>query len=848
MEPTQDTPAGDPLSPSAQAELLIQNGRQRGTARPLNMPLTLIGRANGCDIRLHVDGIGAHHCVILHDATGLMLRNLQSENKTLVNDKPVTVCALHHGDQLTIGPFHFQVRLPGVLPPLDVEKQARLAQEIALVRDEAESKLNQEKELLRAELEARVGPEKEALRQQTESVTARQTALAEEETRLQQRWLALDQQSEQAQAKIRQEKDALRIQAAAVVAQQSALTEEETRLQQRRLALQQQEEQLAAHLDEKRRRLLELQEQTRAAHTALQNERAAYETRVADSVRQLNQTRKEVSDGDKQLQADRQRLLHLRKRLKRRWHRQWAAERAAMRQREAALDRIWKDCAQEQARLQTEHAAMRQARLRFNSDVELGRRQIQDAWNQLHLAQREWGARRSHEHTQLTERKRALAVYEADLVEANEQLTDQQLDWEERRQDLEKEAVGLEHRVRNYRFKVIELQQEVARLETALRQRPETPANAALPTSPPAAANALTQHEPTQSAGVPITLAPTEVPTAAILRDEVDRELRECVAALETLTSELADQRLYLTEQCQRLHDARQHWVADHASAVGELETAAQRLVIREHALETVEFRLRQQGTELLHVRQHLEGWQARMAAREAAWEGERERLLADLQTREQLVERRLQAVTVLHQRWSKRRRQEVERLHTERGALNTLQMELAHQREEWISRGALIEKKQKDLAERSLALEQQRLEAIRKAPNGEEAGRRLERLRGRWAASFVTLQRAIAQERDAVKTELAHLESRYRQLQQLTNKTVLKEAELAQQLSTWEREHLLADEEKEKRRGQLLIWQAQRERYERERQQLRDEVERLARLMIDEGNDPLMLPAVQAA
>jgi hypothetical protein len=264
--------------------------------------------------------------------------------------------------------------------------------------------------------------------------------------------------------------------------------------------------------------------------------------------------------------------------------------------------------------------------------------------------------------------------------------------------------------------------------------------------------------------------------------------------------------------------------------------------------LESVEFRLRQQGGEMVHVRQHLEGWQARMAAREAAWEGERDRLLADLQAREQLVERRIQAVTALHQRWSKRRRQEVERLHTERDALARLQQELAHQREEWVRRGAVIEQEQKDLAERSLALEQQRLEVIRKSPNAEETDRRLERSRGRWAASFITLQRAIAQERDAVKSEMSHLETRSRHLQQLMNKTALKEAELAQQLSIWEREQLLADDEKDKRRGQLLIWQAQRERYERERQQLRDEVERLARLLIDEGNEPFTLPVVQAA
>lgn len=842
MEPTPATPAADSAaSPPSPAELIIQNGRMRGTSRQLTHPLTLIGRTSGCDIRLNVDGVSAHHCALLLHPTGVMLRNFQTEEKTLVNDKPVTVCALHDGDQLTIGPFHFQLRLPGVLPAVDVEKQAQLDQEVDRLRREADTQLQQEKERLRAEADAQLVREKEALRHQASALAAQQSSLANEEARLQQRWLSLDQQSEQAQAKIRQDKDALRVQAAAVVAQQAALTEEESRLQQRRVALQQQEEQLAAHLEEKQRRLVELQEQTRAARTALQNERAAYETRVAESVRQLNQGRKEIEDGTKRLQADRSRLLQLRKRLKQRWHRQWANERAAMGRREDEVARLRQECAKDQERLDQQRAALQQGRLRFNGEVELGRRQIQDAWNQFHQAQHDWEARRSREQTQLTGRKHSLDQYEADLVEANEVLTDQKLEWEERRRDLEKEVGGLEHRARNYRFKVLELQQEVVRLEAALRNGSPAPAAELGPQSGPESSPAEADAPPSPAPDGPSS-------TTAISNAGPESELREWIDALEKLSYELGDQRLYVAEQCLRLQEARQHWVADHEAAVAELEAAAQRLLLREHALEAAEFRQRHQGSELAHARQHLEGWQARMAAREAAWEGERDRMLADLQAREQLVERRMQAVSVLHQRWSKRRRQEVERLHAERGTLAKLHQELAHQREEWLRRGAVIEKEQKDLAERSLALEQQRLEVIRKAPNSEAADRRLDRLRGRWAAGFVTLQRSIAQERDAVKTEMGQLEGRFRQLQQLAHKAALKEADFAQQLSTWEREKLLAEEEKEKRRGQLQIWQAQRDRFERERQQLRDEVERLARLLMDESNAAAPFPAAQAA
>src|SRR2546423_392053 len=69
--------------------------------------------------------------------------------------------------------------------------------------------------------------------------------------------------------------DALRIQVAAVAAQQAALAEEELRLQQRRGALEKQEAQLAAHLDDRRRRLLELQDEIKTERAALEQQRAA---------------------------------------------------------------------------------------------------------------------------------------------------------------------------------------------------------------------------------------------------------------------------------------------------------------------------------------------------------------------------------------------------------------------------------------------------------------------------------------------------------------------------------------------------------------------------------------------
>ncbi len=198
--------------PAQTAELVLQAGRLNGTRRPLHNPLTLIGRAESCDIRLDADGVAPLHCVLAAGPSGVGVRDLQSATGTLVNSQRVTARVLHDGDVLAVGPFQFKVRLPATGTAPSPSASAETNTTGAPAHDRAEPG----------------------------------TA----------------------------EKEALRIQAAAVAAQQAALTEEEARLQQRRAALEQQEGQLAAHLEAKRQRLVRLREEAQAARAAVQKERS----------------------------------------------------------------------------------------------------------------------------------------------------------------------------------------------------------------------------------------------------------------------------------------------------------------------------------------------------------------------------------------------------------------------------------------------------------------------------------------------------------------------------------------------------------------------------------------------
>jgi chromosome segregation ATPase len=619
---------------------------------------------------------------------------------------------------------------------------------------------------------------------------------------------------------VERERDALRIQAAAVVAQQAALMEEELRLRLRQAALEQQEQQLVTHLEQKRRRLVVIRDEAREAHTALLNERATYEQRVAQVMRELGQARREVTDAQRHLQTERGRLRSLRRRLKRRWHRQWAGERAAMRRRESTVIEQSRALEGERQRLHRQQVALAEARLRFNGETELGRRQLQAEWEPLREERRE-----------LEQRVHAAAQREAALAHAERQLAEDQCHREERLRHLEAEAEGLENRIRNRRRNLAELEQQMVRLQGLPGRAPP----AADP--PPSPARGAERLAPRESVG---SAAPAR-PQECVLSEET--ELFRRLARAEKLVGELADQRLVLAEQCARLGQAQEKWQEERSSAVAELEIAGRRLEVqahslwsREQALEILEQGLRRRSEEMTRLQRRLEAGQVRLSAEVAGWEGERDRLLASIRVREEDVQQRLGSLMELRERWHKRRHRQVLQLRARRAVCEKFREECVVLREEWSRRNAAMQQKQRSLAEQALALEQYRQEHIGKASNPKAAEKRLERLRRRWAALHASAERALANQRESVKAEVAHLGERYRQLHEQEEQVTAEQADLSARQSAWEREQALAAIEHGTSRQEVQTLHRQKVHYEEQLQDLREEVERLAVLFLDDG------------
>ena len=104
-----DNPPIPPGSSNSAAELIIRNGKQKGTRRPLKVPVTILGSSKGCDIRLNLNTIRPVHCLIAMAPEGPHLRSWGSDD-TLVNDKPATSQLLRNADVIRVGPFEFEVR------------------------------------------------------------------------------------------------------------------------------------------------------------------------------------------------------------------------------------------------------------------------------------------------------------------------------------------------------------------------------------------------------------------------------------------------------------------------------------------------------------------------------------------------------------------------------------------------------------------------------------------------------------------------------------------------------------------------------------------------------------------
>jgi diguanylate cyclase (GGDEF)-like protein len=84
--------------------LIVVTGAHVGELHKIEKARTVVGRADGSDIKLLDDGISRHHLEIVLEGERVIVRDLNSRNGSLCNGARIETAELAEGDKLSVGP------------------------------------------------------------------------------------------------------------------------------------------------------------------------------------------------------------------------------------------------------------------------------------------------------------------------------------------------------------------------------------------------------------------------------------------------------------------------------------------------------------------------------------------------------------------------------------------------------------------------------------------------------------------------------------------------------------------------------------------------------------------------
>ena len=413
--------------------------------------------------------------------------------------------------------------------------------------------------------------------------------------------------------------------------------------------------------------------------------------------------------------------------------------------------------------------------LRINTERELGVRSLREGRDSLNKEKDAWRRRRSQEYLALKSRARELDAKHIKVQQVRDLLAQEKFAWEKQHEGLKKELHGLDTRIVHQRLRVQEQQEELARLDAALRQR---------------TAQIAQPLENGASAG-------NDVPEAPEIENH--GEVSRLSSNLDRLAGELADQRAHLIEQYQYLSEIHNAWQQQRDNAATELEILGKRLMDEEQALaerernaSNMEEQIQERTHEIDAIRQELQVWRDQLQVRDHAFAQQHQKETMLLRQHQVLLQEQLASLATLRQRWNLRRQNEIEHLHAERVILAQELKETQNRRLVLFEAGRQVDEEKRILAEKALALEQYRQEVFVRAKDP-TAQRRVERLRRRWLTLNSTLIRNAKIAAEATKKDIKDLIDLRAELTNAIRRLAQEQAALAdQQISLEEQDALL--------------------------------------------------------
>jgi predicted component of type VI protein secretion system len=96
-----------------QVKLHLVKGNPQGKQVEVPLGTLTIGRAEDSDLIIASTRVSRHHCEIINEASGVLVRDKGSGNGTLVNGEKVQEEVLTPGDEVQVGPLTFAVEIDG---------------------------------------------------------------------------------------------------------------------------------------------------------------------------------------------------------------------------------------------------------------------------------------------------------------------------------------------------------------------------------------------------------------------------------------------------------------------------------------------------------------------------------------------------------------------------------------------------------------------------------------------------------------------------------------------------------------------------------------------------------------
>jgi chromosome segregation ATPase len=419
-----------------QPGLVISYSNQPKRFRPLDCDILLVGTAPGCELGIEAAGVAPVHCVIVRGSDAFHVRNCAGRLGTRVNGFPIQESPLSDQDQLQIGPFVLEVRIPAGYFQVAGDAgdagdagnaQVRERQLLRLQRSRrhlTQLALGLRRRVVTLRASSRpVQAEQEFARRQADLL--RQSELLRNQI---QGWEECTKRLDLAEQQLNQDREALDKERAAV---QARVRQFEEGLEQRHRTM---EQQVWSTSDSQRRKREEHIAQEREA---LKQERLSLQAGFArlDQVEaQLKHDRTALDQQRGQLEAKESQIAQAQQRL--------AAEEEALKQRLRQLEEAEGQVRAARDGLERERTGLQDRIQQLEQELTKGRQQLDQQHQQI---REEAAALPDPEAVQELENQRqAMAEYAAELQEMEDRLREMEAGLNAERAQLEEDCAQLQ--------------------------------------------------------------------------------------------------------------------------------------------------------------------------------------------------------------------------------------------------------------------------------------------------------------------------------------------------------------------------------------------------------------------